>query len=162
MSQPRLHDGRLPRRPEQASFCRGREPAWTRSSRAGGELARRPCTATTSRRTWRCWRSRPRWGLPARAGSEPLRYEGLIDRYLPDQTLDGRTLRDRTRYAICAAGRLRGGLHPDLLHEAGGGEPRLWTCAVTAVVLSSRAAADRLGLSVAQIAPTIVAVLDQC
>ena len=88
-------------------------------------------------------------------GSEPLEYEGLTDRYLSDLMLSGRTVRSRTRYAIYAAACRRGGLHPDLLNEAGGWEPRLWTYAVSAVVLYSRAAADRRGMSVQQIATAI-------
>jgi hypothetical protein len=88
-------------------------------------------------------------------GSEPLEYEGLTDRYLSDLMLSGRTLRHRTRYAVYAAACMRGGLHPDLLNEAGGWEPRLWTYAVSAVVLYTRAAADRRGMSVAQIATAI-------
>jgi hypothetical protein len=54
-------------------------------------------------------------------GSEPLEYEGWTwtDRYLSDVMLGGKTLRHRTRYAIYAAACMRGGLHPDLLNEAG-------------------------------------------
>ena len=88
-------------------------------------------------------------------GSEPLEYEGLTDRYLSDLMLSGRTLRYRTRYAVYAAACMRGGLHPDLLNEAGDWEPRLWTYALSAVVLYTRAAADRRGMSVAQIATAI-------
>jgi len=91
-------------------------------------------------------------GLACPPGSEPLMYEGLTDRYLSDLTLNGRTLRHRTRYAIHAAACLQGGLHPDLLNEAGGWDPGLWTYAVSAVVLYTRAAADRLGRSVPQLA----------
>jgi hypothetical protein len=53
-----------------------------------------------------------------------------------------------TRYAICAAACLRGVLLPDLLGEAGSWQPRLWTYAVSAVVLYTRAAVDRLGPTV--------------
>jgi hypothetical protein len=81
-----------------------------------------------------------------------LRYEGLTDRYLPELALDGRTLRHRTQYAIQAAACLRAGLEPDLLADAGGWEPGLWTYAVTAVVLYVRAAADRCESAVADIA----------
>jgi len=91
-------------------------------------------------------------GLACPPGSDPLEAEGLTDRYLSDQTLTGRTLRHRTHYAIHAAACLRGGLLPDLLREAGGWEPRLWAYAVAAVVLYSRAAADRLGSTVPEIA----------
>ncbi|MGZ4617252.1 MAG: hypothetical protein ACXV5Q_01190 [Frankiaceae bacterium] len=91
-------------------------------------------------------------GLACPPGSEPLEYDGLTDRYLPDQDLTGRTLRQRTQYAIYAAACLRGGLLPDLLREAGIWEPRLWTYAVSAVVLYTRAAADRLGQTVPDVA----------
>ena len=94
-------------------------------------------------------------GLAVLPGAEPLEYEGLTDRYLPDEMLTGRTLRQRTQYAIHAAACLRGGLLLDLLREAGGWEPGLWTYAVSAVVLYTRAAADRLGQSVPEIAVEI-------
>jgi hypothetical protein len=94
-------------------------------------------------------------GLASPPGSERLEYEGLTDRYLSDLMLEGRTLRRRTQYALYAAACLRGGLHPDLLGEAGGWEPRLWTYAVSAVVLYTRAAADRLDLTVSRVALTI-------
>ncbi len=98
-------------------------------------------------------------GLACPPGSEPLEYEGLTDRYLPDLMLTGRTLRQRTRYAIYAAACLRGGLLPNLLWEAGGWQPRLWTYAVSAVVLYTRAAADRRGQAVPDIAIKIAADL---
>lgn len=98
-------------------------------------------------------------GIACPPGSEPLEYEGLTDRYLPDLMLTGRTLRQRTRYAIYAAACIRGGLLPDLLWEAGGWEPRLWTYAVSAVVLYTRAAADRLGKTVPDVATAIAAEL---
>jgi hypothetical protein len=88
-------------------------------------------------------------------GSQPLEYEDLTERYLADHLLTGRTLRHRTRYALYAAACLRGGLRPDVLTEAGGWEPRLWTYAVSAVVLYSRAAADRLGWSLPKISRAI-------
>jgi hypothetical protein len=94
-------------------------------------------------------------GLACPPGSQPLEYEGLTERYLPDQMLSGRTLRRRTQYALYAAACMRGGLLPDLLREAGGWEPRLWTYAVSAVLLYTRAAADRLGRSLPQIAVAI-------
>jgi hypothetical protein len=94
-------------------------------------------------------------GLACPPGSDPLEYEGLTDRYLPDQMLTGRTLRQRTQYAVYAAACMRGGLLPDLLREAGGWEPHLWTYAVSALVLYTRAAADRRGQTVPDIAIAI-------
>ncbi len=94
-------------------------------------------------------------GLACPPGSERLEYEGLTDRYLADLMLDGRTVRHRTRYAIYAAACMHGGLNPDLLMEAGGWDPRLWTYAVSAVVLYSRAAADRLGVPRSEVASRV-------
>lgn len=94
-------------------------------------------------------------GLACPPGAERLQYEGLTDRYLNDLVLEGKTLRRRTQYALYAAACLRGGLHPDLLGEAGHWEPRLWTYAVSAVVLYTRAAAERTGRSVAEVALTV-------
>ncbi|CCG05411.1 hypothetical protein [Blastococcus saxobsidens] len=94
-------------------------------------------------------------GLASPPGNERLEYEGLTDRYLADLMLDGRTLHRRTQYAIYAAACMRGGLHPDLLMEAGGWKPRLWTHAVSAVVLYSRAAADRLGVPLSEVASRV-------
>ena len=94
-------------------------------------------------------------GLACPPASEPLEYEGLTDRHLPDQELTGRSLRQRTHYAVHAAACLRGGLLPDLLREAGGWEPRLRVYAVSAVVLYSRAAGERPGSTVPEIAATI-------
>lgn len=94
-------------------------------------------------------------GLACPPGSERLEYEGLTDRYLGDLMLDGRTVRHRTRYAIYAAACMRGGLHPDLLMEAGGWDPRLWTYAVSAVVLYSRAAANRLSVPLSEVASRV-------
>lgn len=91
-------------------------------------------------------------GLACPPGCQRLEYEALTDRYLSDLALDGRTVLRRTQYAIYAAACLRGGLHADLLGDAGGWEPRLWTYAVSAVVLYVRAAADRAGLTVPQVA----------
>jgi hypothetical protein len=99
-------------------------------------------------------------GLACPPGSERLEYEGLTDRHLSDLMLDGRTVRRRTQYAVYAAACMRGGLHPDLLGEAGGWEPRLWTYAVSAVVLYVRAAADRTGRTVPEIALRIAGELE--
>ncbi|SEL31054.1 hypothetical protein SAMN04515665_1119 [Blastococcus sp. DSM 46786] len=94
-------------------------------------------------------------GLACPPGSERLEYDGLTDRYLADLVLDGRTVRRRTQYAIYAAACMRGGLHPDLLMEAGSWEPKLWTYAVSAVVLYSRAAADHLGVPLSEVASRV-------
>ncbi len=52
---------------------------------------------------------------------------------------------------------MRGGLHPDLLSDAGWWQTPLWPYAVYAVVLNSRAAAERLAVPVEEIARRIAA-----
>jgi hypothetical protein len=52
---------------------------------------------------------------------------------------------------------MRGGLQPDLLSDAGWWQTPLWQYAVYAVVIYSRTAAERLAVSVAEIARRIAA-----
>jgi hypothetical protein len=99
-------------------------------------------------------------GLAWPPRSAPLEYQGSTDRYLSDLELSGRTLRHRTHYAIHAAACMRGGLLPDLLGEAGAWQPKLWTYAVSAILLYSRAAADRLELTVPDVARQLAAALE--
>jgi hypothetical protein len=51
-----------------------------------------------------------------------------------------------SQYALYAAACLRGGLQPDLLSDAGWWQTPLWQYAVFAVVIYSRAAAERLAV----------------
>lgn len=84
-------------------------------------------------------------------GGEPLEYEGLRERYLPEVTFRGRTEHRNSQYALYAAACLRGGLQPDLRGDAGWRQTPLWTYAVFAVVIYSRVAADRRTLPVGEI-----------
>ncbi len=52
-------------------------------------------------------------------GAEPLQYEGLRERYLPEVTFRGRVEHRNSQYALYAAACVRGGLQPDLLSDAG-------------------------------------------
>ncbi len=88
-------------------------------------------------------------------GAEPLQYEGLRERYLPEVTFRGRVEHRNSRYALYAAACMRGGLQPDLLSDAGWWQTPLWQYAVYAVVISNRVAAERLAVPVAEIARRI-------
>ncbi|SDM11004.1 hypothetical protein SAMN05660642_01696 [Geodermatophilus siccatus] len=90
-------------------------------------------------------------------GAEPLEYDGLRERYLPEVTFRGRVEHRNSQYALCAAACLRGGLQPDLLSDAGWWQTPLWQYAVYAVVVYSRAAAERLAVPVEEIARRIAA-----
>ena len=93
--------------------------------------------------------------LACPAGAEPLKYEALRERYLPEVTFRGRVEHRNSQYALYAAGCMRGGLQPDLLSDAGWWQTPLWQYAVFAVVIYSRAAAERLAVPVEEIARRI-------
>ena len=82
--------------------------------------------------------------LACPAGAEPLEYEGLRERHLPEVTFRGRVEHRNSQYALYAAAGMRGGLQPDLRSDAGWWQTPLWQYAVFAAVIYSRAAADRL------------------
>jgi hypothetical protein len=90
-------------------------------------------------------------------GAAPLQYEGLRGQYLPEVTFRGRVEHRNSQYALYAAACMRGGLQPDLLSDAGWWQTPLWQYADFAVVIYSRAAAERLGLPVEEIARRIAA-----
>ena len=91
------------------------------------------------------------------AGAEPLEYEGLRERYLPEVTFRGRVEHRNSQYALYAAACMRGGLQPDLLSDAGWWQTPLWQYAVYAVVIYSRVAAERLAVPVGELARRIAA-----
>jgi hypothetical protein len=95
--------------------------------------------------------------LACAAGAGPLEYEGLRERYMPEVTFRGRVEHRNSQYALYAAACMRGGLQPDLFHDAGWWQTPLWQYAVYAVVIYSRAAAERLGVPVEEIARRIAA-----
>ena len=95
--------------------------------------------------------------LACPAGVEPLEYEGLRERYLPEVPFRGRVEDRNSQYALYAAACMRGGLRPDLLSDAGWWQTRLWQYAVYAVVVYSRAAAERLTVPVEEIARRVAA-----
>jgi len=88
-------------------------------------------------------------------GAEPLAYEGLRERYLPEVTFRGRVEHRNSQYALYAAACMHGGLQPDLLSDAGWWQSPLWTYAVFAVVIYARAAAERLDVALSEIAQRI-------
>jgi hypothetical protein len=95
--------------------------------------------------------------LACPAGAQPLEYEGLRERYLPEVTFRGRVEHRNSQYAMYAAACMRGGLQPDLLSDAGWWQTPLWRYAVFAVVIYSRAAAERLAVPVEEIARRVAA-----
>lgn len=92
---------------------------------------------------------------PLRA--EPLEFEGLRERYLPEATFGSRVEQCNSQYALYPAASMRGGLQPDLLHDAGWWQTPLWHYAAYAVVVYSRAAAERLAVPLDDVARQIAA-----
>jgi hypothetical protein len=95
--------------------------------------------------------------LASPPGAEPLVYEGLRERYLPEVTFRSRVEHRNSQYALYAAACMRGGLQPDLVNDAGWWETPLWQYAVFAVVIYSRAAAERAAVPVNDVARRIAA-----
>ncbi len=95
--------------------------------------------------------------LACPAGAEPLQYEGLREHHLPEVEFRGRVEHRNSQYALYAAACMRGGLQPDLGRDAGWWQTPLWQYAVYAVVIYSRAVAERLTLPPEEIARQIAA-----
>lgn len=88
-------------------------------------------------------------------GSDVLGYEDLRERYLPEVEFRGRIEHRNSQYALYATACLRGGLRPDLLNDAGWWNTRLWIYATYALVIYTRAAADRRNTTPQHIAELI-------
>jgi hypothetical protein len=78
--------------------------------------------------------------------NEPLQYEGMRDRVLPEFDFRGKLPQHKSHYALMAAAMIRAGVYPDLLNEAAGwGIEDMWEYAFYALLLYGRAAAERTG-----------------
>ena len=88
------------------------------------------------------------WCRVSRA--DPLRLEGLRERFLPECTFRGREIK-KLQYAVLAAAALQGGTEPDLLDEVAWWQTDdFWQYALFAAVAYIRAAASRAGVPVRQ------------
>ncbi len=75
---------------------------------------------------------------------EPIQYEGMRDRLLPEYDFRGKSQQHKSHYALMAAAMIRAGVNPDLLDEAHGwGIDDMWEYAFYALVLYARLAAER-------------------
>jgi hypothetical protein len=83
---------------------------------------------------------------------EPLDFEGLHDRHLPEVPLRGRNDHRKSFYALMTPPALRGGVAPDLFGEIQWwGTDDYWQFALFALVVYVRAAAERLEVPVADV-----------
>jgi hypothetical protein len=88
--------------------------------------------------------------------AEPLEYEGIRDRYLPEYGFRGKLQQHKSHYALMAAAMIRAGIYPDLLDEADGwGIEDMWRYAFYALVVYVRIAAERSERSLEEIATAL-------
>jgi hypothetical protein len=87
---------------------------------------------------------------------DPIDFEGIRERFLPEHPFSGKTQHYKSKYAIAAAAMIHGGVYPDLLDDAGWWQADdLWTYSFFALLLYVRVAAERRGQSVEEVARSI-------
>jgi hypothetical protein len=90
------------------------------------------------------------------APADPIDCEGIRERFLPEHPFSGKTQHHKSKYAISAAAMIHGGVYPDLLDDAAWWEADdLWRYSFYALLIYVRAAADRTGQSVEEVAHSI-------
>jgi hypothetical protein len=88
--------------------------------------------------------------------AEPIQYEGMRDRHLPEYHFRGKSRQHKSHYALMAAAMIRAGIYPDLLDEAyWWGIDDMWEYAFFALVLYGRVAAERTGRPLETVATAI-------
>jgi hypothetical protein len=88
--------------------------------------------------------------------TEPIQYEGIRDRYLPEFTFRGKSQQHKSHYALMAAAMIRAGVYPDLLDESyGWGIEDMWVYGFYALLVYGRIAAERTGRSSQTVASVI-------
>jgi hypothetical protein len=88
--------------------------------------------------------------------AEPIQYEGVRDRYLPEYHFRGKSQQHKSHYALMAAAMIRAGVYPDLLDEAyGWGIDDMFEYAFYALVLYGRVAAERTGRPLEDVASAL-------
>jgi hypothetical protein len=87
--------------------------------------------------------------------AEPLEYEGIRERYLSEYEFRGKSQQHKSHYALTAAAMIRAGIYPDLLGEVYWGIEDMWSYAFFALVAYARAASERTGRSLEEIAAAL-------
>lgn len=82
----------------------------------------------------------------------PVEYEGIRERFLPEFEFRGRTEHHKSHYALRAAALTRAGVTPDLLAEVSWWRTNdLWIWSWYALVIFARVAAERTGDDIASV-----------
>jgi hypothetical protein len=80
---------------------------------------------------------------------EPIEFEGIRERYLPECTAHTKTQHKKSTFALRAAAMIRAGVGPGLLDEVSWWQTDdLWVWALDALAVYLRVAADRTGVPV--------------
>ncbi len=89
---------------------------------------------------------------PAASRAEPIEFEGIRTRYLPECAAHTKEQHYKSEFAIRAAAMIRAGVDPGLLDEIVWWRiDDLWMWAVDALAIYVLVAADRTGLEVGEI-----------
>jgi hypothetical protein len=89
---------------------------------------------------------------------DPVEYEGIWERYLPEHHFSGKTEHHKSHYALRAVAMVRAGMTPDLLAEVSWWRANdLWIWSWYALVIFVRVAVERTGDSVALVCERIAA-----
>jgi|ERR1022692_1902507 hypothetical protein len=88
--------------------------------------------------------------------SDPIDFEKIRERFLPEHRFSGKNQHYKSKYAISAAAMIHGGVYPDLLDDAAWWQTDdLWVYSFFALLIFIRAAAERTGRSLEEVALSI-------
>ena len=88
--------------------------------------------------------------------ADPIDFEKIRERFLPEHRFSGKNQHYKSKYAITAAAMIHGGVYPDLLEDAAWWQTDdLWVYSLFALLIFVRAAAERTGRSVEEVALSI-------
>jgi hypothetical protein len=88
--------------------------------------------------------------------ADPIDFARIGERFLPEHPFSGKNQHYKSKYAISAAAMIHGGVYPDLLDDAAWWQTDdLWIYSFFALLIFIRAAAERTGRSVEEVALSI-------
>jgi hypothetical protein len=88
--------------------------------------------------------------------AEPIDFENIRERFLPEHRFSGKNQHYKSKYAVSAAAMIHGSVYPDLLDDAAWWQTDdLWVYSFFALLIFVRAAAERTGRSVEEVAASI-------
>jgi hypothetical protein len=88
--------------------------------------------------------------------AEPIDFENIRERFLSERHFSGKNHHYKSKYAISAAAMIHCGVYPDLLEDAAWWHTDdLWVYSLFALLIFVRAAAERTGRSVMEVALAI-------